>query len=124
MATVFADRTQGINSSLAVKAPVYLATTANITLSGFQTLDSVTPSTDGTNLRIRVKNQTDTTANGLYLMSASPWQRCRDFDGNSDFLNGTLVYVTSGATQSGLYVTRVTDPVTVDTSTITFSKII
>jgi CO/xanthine dehydrogenase Mo-binding subunit len=57
----------GAKGSLAFKAPCRVATTAEITLSGFQTIDGVTLAADDANLRVLVKDQSDTTQNGVYL---------------------------------------------------------
>ena len=60
-------------TGLAWKQPVVCATTpsgGNITLSGLQTIDTVTV-TDGQ--RVLVKNQTNQADNGIYLASASTW---------------------------------------------------
>lgn len=100
------DRLAGASSSLAFKAPCRLATTANITLEDFQTVDGVLPtSTEHPDLRrILVKNQTDAAENGLYTMDTGTWERTKDFDGNNDFRQGTRVFVWGGSTQSGGYV--------------------
>lgn len=116
--TLMLNRISGMESSLAFKAPVYLATTENITLSGFQTIDGVLPTESTPNLRILVKDQTDARTNGIYEMANGLWQRARDFDGNSDFVHGTRFFVTSGVTQSGSYVVTTADPIVVGTSDI------
>lgn len=107
----FIDRVGGLNSSLAIKAPVRVATTAAITLSGFQTVDGVALAEGDWNLRVLVKNQTDATENGIYDASSSIWVRSKDFDGNADFSKGTRVVAVEGDTQSGTWV------VTSDTET-------
>lgn len=71
--------------------PVACATTANITLSGEQTLDGVTTSTD----RVLVKNQTDPEGNGIYVSAAGAWARATDMDAAAE-VNGTLIYVSAG----------------------------
>ncbi len=120
------DRLQGARAGLADKQPVRAATTANITLSGFQTVDGVTfastDSANGYNMRILVKNQTDTTANGVYTVSSGTWARTKDFDGNTDFVKGTLVYVTDGSANGGsFFVVSSSDPQVVGTNAISFS---
>lgn len=59
------------------KASVRLATTANITLSGLQTIDGKS-ALEGD--RVLVKDQTTTAQNGIYLASASSWTRAADAD--------------------------------------------
>ena len=120
------DRLGGASSSLAFKAPCRCATTANITLSGMQTLDGILP-TAGEHeslRRILVKNQTTAAENGIWIMVSSTWSRARDFDGTNDFREGTRVYVHDGASQTGGWiVTSSMDPGTfaVGSDTITFT---
>lgn len=108
-----------MSDELAFKAPVRLATTANITLSGEQTIDGVTSSDD----RILVKNQTDTTENGIYVSSSGPWERATDFDGPADFTSGTMVRVVSGSVNAGTVwgCTVSADPPSVGNSTVTWA---
>jgi hypothetical protein len=122
------DRLAGASSSLAFKAPCRVATTANITLSGYQTIDGVLPtSTEHADLRrILVKNQTNGYENGIYVMDTGAWVRARDFDGVNDFRRGTWVFVWGGSTQSGAFrVTSSVDPdsFVIDTDTITFTSV-
>lgn len=115
------DRFAGLLSSLAVKAPVRVATTANITLSGFQVIDDVTLADGDDNLRVLVKNQNDATTNGIWIAASSVWTRAADFDGNTDVVKGTRVYVAGGATGIGEYVVTAADPILVGTSALTFT---
>lgn len=114
------QRLGGVLSSLAFKAPCRVATTANITLSGFQVIDGVTLAAGDTNLRVLVKNQTTATANGVYLCQSGNWTRDRDFDGNSDVRKGTRVYVANGTVGATTYVVTTSDPIVIGTSSITF----
>src|SRR3990167_5851706 len=90
------DRINGLVGSIAVKAPCRVATTANITLAGYQTIDGITLADGDANLRVLVKNQTDTTQNGIYDASSGTWSRSPDFDGARDIVTGTIVSVNSG----------------------------
>lgn len=126
--TTMVDRLAGASSGLSQKAPSRVATTANITLSGFFAIDGVTPtSSEHPDLRrILVKNQTDAAANGIYIMDTGPWERAKDFDGINDIRQGTYVYAFGGSTQSGAYrVTSPIDPFTfeIDADDITFAPI-
>lgn len=114
------DRAAGVNFYAAIKVPVLVATTAAITLTGEQSVDGVT--TNGS--RVLVKNQVDQTTNGVYVSDNGDWVRANDFDGNTDLVKGTLVFVTSGSTNSGnIYQLTTADPVTIGTSNLTFSDI-
>ena len=65
----------GLSQGLNVKASVLAGTTANITLSGTQTIDGVAIA--ATN-RVLVKNQTTAAQNGIYLANAGAWTRSAD----------------------------------------------
>jgi hypothetical protein len=113
------DRIQGLSGSLAVKVPCRVATTAAITLSGEQTIDTVAV-VEGD--RVLVKDQADTTANGVYDVSTGTWTRSLDFDGANDVRDGTLVLVGSGATNGELmFKLDATDPISIGTTALTFS---
>lgn len=79
-------------ASGSAKNVVRLATTANVTLSGTQTIDGVAGSADD---RILVKNQTATDENGIYLMKAGAWVRTTDAD-TWDELVGAIVPIAEG----------------------------
>ena len=84
------DRINGLTGSVAVKAPVKVATTENITLSGAQTIAGVLLTADATpRQRVLVKNQTDATENGVYDVNSGAWTRSPDFDGDRDVVDGT-----------------------------------
>lgn len=112
--TSFIDRITGVSSSVAIKAPVKVETAANITLSGEQTVNSVAVVAGD---RVLVKDQTDQTENGIYIVKATAWTRAEDFDGSRDVVDGTLVVVNDSVT----YQVTTSDPVVIGTSNITFS---
>jgi phage-related tail fiber protein len=116
--TIF-DRLQGVASGIAVKAPCRVATTANITLSGLQTIDGVTLVEDD---RVLVKDQTDTTQNGVYKASSGAWTRATDFDGTTDIVQGTQVYVNLGTVGTNS-TWRVTTTSPVPGSALAFSRL-
>lgn len=121
------DRVDGLTTSIAVKAAVTCATTANITLSGLQTIDGVLVVGDDIYPpdRVLVKDQTDTTTNGIYNPTVNAWTRALDFDGSRDITDGTLVWVRSGDTNQGMWKTICADrTVVVDTSAMTFLRAI
>lgn len=100
------------------KAPVRAATTANITLSGTQTVDGVAlVATD----RILVKDQTTQSANGIYVVAAGAWSRATDADSTTD-LHGAAVYVTSGTVNGDKAYTQTTDNPTIGSSNIVWSQ--
>lgn len=74
------------------KASVRAATTANITLSGTQTIDGVAVIA---NDRVLVKNQSTTTQNGIYLCAAGAWTRTTDADAWTELVSA-FVFVEEG----------------------------
>jgi hypothetical protein len=101
------------------KQPVLCGTTANITLSGLQTLDGVTVVAGN---RVLVKNQTTTSQNGIYLTSATAWSRAPDAD-TWDELVSALVFVESGNTLAGsAWYCTIQKGGTIGTTAITWSN--
>lgn len=80
---------------LTVHTPAAVASTANLTLSGEQTIDGVLTSAT----RILVKNQTAPAENGIYVTAAGAWARATDMDVWSE-VPGSFVFVTGGTTQA------------------------
>lgn len=120
--TTETDRRNGLVGNLGIKKPVRVATTANITLSGEQTIDGVAVVADD---RVLVKNQTTSSENGIYDCSTGSWTRALDFDGNQDIVNGTLVYIAGGSVQQKqIWTVSATDPITIGTTSISFIYVI
>lgn len=119
MTSTTTDRRFGVSGNLPFKAPVRCATTANITLSGLQTVDGVALAADD---RVLVMNQTTASQNGIYTASTGAWSRAIDFNGSRDVVKGTAVYVTDGSTNAGAYYyVSSSNPITIGTSSITFA---
>ncbi|RWL19724.1 MAG: hypothetical protein EOR57_14115 [Mesorhizobium sp.] len=120
MATTSVDQVTGYGETVAYKAPCRLATTANIVLSGLQTIDgSVTAAND----RILVKNQSTASQNGVYIAASGAWSRARDMDSNRDLTKGTRVAVTDGTVgATTVWAVTAANPITVGTTSITFAN--
>src|SRR5690606_7743017 len=73
------------------KASVLCATTANITLSGEQTIDGATTSAS----RVLVKNQSTQSQNGIYVSASGSWTRASDFDAWAE-IPGAFTFVEQG----------------------------
>lgn len=118
--STYLDRIDGVQTSIAIKAQVKAATTANITLSGEQTIDGIAVVEDE---RVLVWNQTDDTENGIYDVATTSWARSKDFNGVRDAAEGSLVYVIGGTSYGGLLfqLTTTDDPIVFGTSSITFN---
>jgi hypothetical protein len=101
------------------KQPVVCGTTANITLSGLQTLDGVTVVAGD---RVLVKNQSTTSQNGIYLASATAWARAPDAD-TWDELISAICFVESGSTLAGsAWYCTIQPGGTIGTTAITWSN--
>ena len=86
----------GVSQGLDIKDSVKVATTANITLSGTQTIDGVAVSADE---RVLVKSQSTASQNGLYLCKASTWVRTDDLAVGADAA-GMFTFVEQGSTNA------------------------
>jgi hypothetical protein len=109
------------SANKAIKAPCRVATTANITLSGLQTIDGITVVADD---RVLVKDQSTTTENGIYTASTGNWTRGVDVDGAYDLVTGTLVNIVEGSVNgSKQFFCTASNPLTPGTSALTFGSI-
>lgn len=104
------------------KGSVKASTTANITLSGTQTIDNVTLVAGDT---ILVKNQTIGTENGIYVVKALAWQRRSDFTIGTS-VAGAAVFVNEGSDNVDRVFVCINDPGSdvVGTDALTFSVIV
>lgn len=82
----------GLVQGLSVKGSARAATTANITLSGEQTIDGVSVVSGD---RVLVKNQSAPANNGIYVASAGSWTRSTDADTTAELVNA-YVFVQEG----------------------------
>jgi hypothetical protein len=107
-------------SGTAVKVAVATATTANITLSGEQTIDGVLTSAS----RVLVKNQTTDTQNGIYVSAAGAWARATDMDIWTEAL-GALIPVTAGTVNGNtIFASTATVGGTIGSTSLVFTKFI
>lgn len=95
-----------------------LATTANITLSGEQTIDGTMTSTS----RVLVKNQSTASQNGIYTTSATGWLRTGDFNEAAEVTKGAAVYVEGGTLNGGTAWTQTATVTTVDTDALVWAQ--
>ena len=79
---------------LDVKDSCKVATTANITLSGTQTIDGIAISADE---RVLVKDQSTASQNGIYLCKSGSWSRADDLAADSDAA-GAFTFIEQGST--------------------------
>jgi len=109
----------GGNATVAQKVPCRVATTANITLSGTQTIDDIAVVADD---RVLVKNQTDGTENGIYIAAAGAWVRSTDTADNGDLVTGSQVRVNFGTAGAGEWYCSAADPIVIGTTDMTWGQ--
>ena len=87
-----------VAQGLGPKAACAVGTTANITLSGLQTIDGYTTLAGD---RVLVKNQSSSQFNGIYIASASAWTRAVDMDVWSEVPGAYTVLLNGGQVDTG-----------------------
>ena len=108
-----------VAQGLSVKASCVAATTANITLSGVQTIDGISVVAGD---RVLVKNQTTQSQNGIYVVSASAWSRSTDADTWSELISA-FTFIQQGTTQADSGWVCTVDPGgTIGTTPVTWSQ--
>jgi hypothetical protein len=106
---------QGIDA----KASCVVATTANITLSGTQTIDGIAVSVGD---RVLVKDQSTASQNGIYLCASSTWTRTTDAN-TWDELVAAFTFIEKGTTQANNgYISTITAGGTLGTTAVTFAQ--
>jgi hypothetical protein len=108
-----------VAQGLDVKASVKAATTANITLSGAQTIDGVSIVTGD---RVLVKDQTASQNNGIYVAASGAWARSADAN-TWDELVSAYTFVEEGTTYADTgWVCTINAGGTLGTTPITWSQ--
>jgi hypothetical protein len=106
---------QGLDTKVSVR----VATTANITLSGTQTIDGIAVvATD----RVLVKDQSTASGNGIYVVAAGAWTRATDMDAWAE-VPGAFTFVEQGTTQADTgWVSTADQGGTLGTTAITWTQ--
>jgi hypothetical protein len=99
-----------VAQGLGPKAACAVGTTANITLSGLQTIDTYTTVAGD---RVLVKNQSSSQFNGIYVASATTWTRAVDMDVWSEVSGAYTVILNGGQANTG-YVCTASKTGTID----------
>lgn len=100
------------------KPPVNTASTANLTLSGTQTVDGVALVAGD---RVLVKDQTNDYENGIYVVAAGAWSRSPDAN-TWDELVSALVFVESGGQAGNAFYCPIQPGGTLGVTPITWSN--
>lgn len=105
---------------LDVKDSVRVATTADITLSGTQTIDGVSVIAGD---RVLVKDQNTGSQNGIYVVAAGAWSRATDADVNAEVTAGMFTFVAEGSTNADSgWVLTTNDAITLGTTALVFAQ--
>ena len=88
-----------VAAGLSWKQPVAVATTANITLSGLQTIDGYTTLAGD---RVLVKNQSTAANNGIYIAASGAWARSEDANTWNELI-GAITFIEYGTQASSAY---------------------
>ncbi|MCQ6259327.1 phage tail protein [Pseudomonas sp. Q11] len=103
------------------KQSVRVATTANIVLSGAQSIDGVAVVAGD---RVLVKSQTLAKDNGIYVAANGAWVRAKDADANAEVTSGLSVPVEEGATLANTIWQLVTDGgIVLGTTALSFQNV-
>lgn len=110
-------------AKLDFKHSALVATTANIALSGIQTIDGVLLPADA---RVLVKNQAQAKDNGLYVVSSTGvWTRAQDADTSLEVTPGLFVSIEKGTVNGDSVWQLVTDgPIVLGTTPLAFEMAI
>lgn len=108
-----------VAQGLDVKASVKAATTANITLTGAQTIDGISIVAGD---RVLVKNQSTQADNGIYVASNTSWSRSSDANAWGELVSA-YTFVEEGATYADTgWVCTVNAGGTLGTTPVTWSQ--
>lgn len=103
------------------KQSVRVATTANIALTGLQSIDGVALSVGD---RVLVKNQNAAKDNGIWVVAAAGWSRAADADSNTEVTSALLVSVEQGVTLADTRWQLITDgAIVLGTTALVFQNI-
>lgn len=110
----------GVAQGLDIKASVRVATTADISLSGTQTIDGVSVVAGD---RVLVKSQSSGSQNGIYVAAAGAWSRAVDADSSAKVTAGLFVFVEEGSAHADTgWVLSSNQPITLDTTALSFTQ--
>lgn len=111
---------QAFAAGLDFKNSVRIATTANITTSGTQTIDGVAVIAGD---RVLVKNQDTGSQNGIYIVDAGAWSRSTDASSTGSITGGTFVFVEEGTTNADTsWVVSTDDTITIGSTAIVWTQ--
>lgn len=103
------------------KQSVRVATTANVVLSGAQSIDGIAVVAGD---RVLVKSQALAKDNGIYVVANGAWARAKDADASVEVTSGLIVSVEQGTTLADTIWQLITDgTIVLGTTALTFQNI-
>jgi hypothetical protein len=104
---------------LDVKDSVRATSTANVTLTGTQTIDTVAVVAGN---RVLLKNQTNGAENGIWVVAAGAWSRSSDADNGTKLTSGAFVFVEEGSQADSGWVLNTDGAITVGTTPLGWTQ--
>jgi len=123
------SETNAANSAAAAQASaagmkwrpsVKSATTANITLSGAQTIDGVSIVAGD---RVLVKNQLTASQNGVYVAASGAWARAADADTYEELISQVIVVEEGSVSADKLFICTINSGGTLGVTSITWAEL-
>jgi hypothetical protein len=108
-----------LSAGITPRTGVRVATTANITLSGAQTIDGVSVVAGN---RVLVKNQSAPEENGIYDCAAGAWSRSSDANTAGELAFGYYYFVSEGTSNGATSWFIQTEPTVLGTDPVVFSQ--
>lgn len=112
------DKINSAIEGLKPKSDVVVATTANITLSGAQTIDGVSVIAGD---RVLVKDQSAAADNGIYVVASGSWTRADDASTATE-IQGAVVSTQSGTANSDTTWRQTADAITLGVTSLVWSQ--
>lgn len=101
---------------------VRVATTESITLSGEQTIDTISI-VDGDRVLVKDQNEANKKYNGIYIAREGSWERAPDMDGAWTEVRNAYIFVENGETNGNTsWLANVVTTGAIDSTDITFGK--
>jgi hypothetical protein len=104
---------------LDVKDSVKAASTANVSLTGAQTIDTVSLVAGD---RVLLKNQTAGAENGIWVVAAGAWARSTDADTAVKLTSGAFVFVEQGSQSDSGWVMTTDAAITIGTTAMAWAQ--
>lgn len=114
------DAAQAAAAGMKWRPSVKVGTTANITLSGTQTIDGIAVIAGD---RVLVKDQTTTSQNGVYVVAAGAWARATDADTWAELVAQVVAIESGTVNQDLIYICTVNIGGTLGSTAVTWAGI-